>query len=1178
MRWIGFNRWQAMLMALIAFVAVGGARGQAQASAPQNAWQTVWKIGKFDQSSAEFHSGEAPSASATYIVGKSVPGKKWFAFQPGSANGSYGQQPHPAGIQFSLAAKPGGVYRMKIALLVEHPRISALDVAINGHTGRFYQHPKLNYNMGDISGAFFPEYSADTITFELPARFLFEGTNHIVLTAIDEAAPGDQPTADGTPAGDSGVVYDAIELQRQPAGRFEPGQISASIVPTIFYRNEDGQLREMVNVYVHYNQQPRRGTVELEIGGKTFTQALPTDRAFGEQKAQFAVPEFEGTQQGKVTVALNNDRRSFSRELKPGKKWTFFVVPNEHLDLGYTDYQAKVAEVHARVLDEAMELIKKHPDFRYSVDGYWEIQQFLDGRTAAEKKELVQMIADRKIFIPAQFASLLTGFPTAETLIRSLYPSYRFSQQHHTPFDYASITDVPSYTWSYASILAAAGLKYFVAASDNYRGPILLLGHLNENSPFWWQGPDGSKILMWYSRHYHQVLTLFGMPPQVAAGHDALPVFLQMYEHPGYKSDAVLLYGTQPENQDLYPQQAALVADWNKIYTYPKLEYSGFEKAMSYITQQFGDSIPTLSGDGGPYWEDGIASDAYYAAIERENESRAPSAEKLSTISSLVDSRIAPDQDKLRRMWRNMVLMDEHTWTSAQSTTDPHSEESVEQLKVKDSRATRAQWLVDNILRRSMGSIADSISAPHGTLIVFNPLNWQRSALVEFDLPNGRELVDKTTGQSVSCELLSTGKNYHRVRFMAVDVPALGYKAYTLKETKSNPPEAPSTMATTLESPYYRVTLDPQTGAVRSIFDKQLNKELVNATSPYRFDQYVYVTGADHLPNRLVQYRTVSPLPQLAPHPAAGGRLVSVFKTPFGTEARMVSAAVNTPRIETTVLLFNHQKKIEFINRIHKKQVFTREGVYFAFPFALPDPQFHYEIQNGDVDPAKDMLPGAGLEWFSVQHWVSVEQAGVSAAVLPLDASMVTLGDIARGTWPVKFGRRTGTIFSYVMNNYWDTNYRGGQGGDFTFRYVITSSAATHPTELSRLGWEEMTPLEVDDIVPQDKALNAPRPLDGAESSFLSVSNPNVLLDTWKPAQDGDGTILRFLNLSGQPGEVKIASPLLDVKSAWLCNAMEADQQQISDISAHGFSFSIKPHQIVTVRIQGSPTIAPPTR
>lgn len=1176
MRSVWLKRWRAVVLVIIALMTIGGVRGQARSPAPQAAWQPLWRIGTFDQSSAEFHDGAPADPVAPYVVGKSVPDKDWFAFQPGSANGLFGHQPHPASIEFNLAEKPIGVYQIKIALLVEHPRISALDVSINGHKGRFYQHPKLNYNMGDISGAFFPEYSVDTITFEFPSHYLVEGLNKIILTATDEQTAGDEPEVGGTPAGDSGVVYDAIELDHQPRGRFDAREVSASIVPTIFYRNQNGQLQEMVSVDVRYSEQPRTGNIKLEIGGKTYSQALPPNREFGEQKAQFAVPEFTTDTQGKVTVEINGHRRGFSQDLTPGKKWTFFVVPNEHLDLGYTDYQAKVAEVHARVLDEAMDLIGKYPDFRYSVDGYWEIQQFLDGRTAGEKEKLEKMIAEHKIFIPAQYASVLTGFPTAETLIRSLYPSYQFAREHNTPFDYASITDVPSYTWSYASILAAAGLKYFVAASDNYRGPILLLGHLNERTPFWWQGPDGSKILMWYSRHYHQMLTLFGMPPQVAAGHDSLPVFLQMYEHPGYKSDAVLLYGTQPENQDLFPQQAALVGEWNKVYAFPKLEYSGFEKAMTYITRQFGDAIPTISGDGGPYWEDGIASDAYYAAIERENESRAPSAEKLSTISSLVNPRIATDQDKLRRMWRNMVLMDEHTWTSYQSISNPHSEESVEQLKVKDSRATRAQSLVDNVLWRSMGSIADSISAPPGTLIVFNPLNWQRSGLVEFDLPNGHELVDKTANQIVPYEVLSTGKDYHRVRFMATDVPAVGYKDYELKKTKSNPTKPRPTMVTTIESPYYRVELDRQTGAVRSVFDKQLNKELVDLSSPYRFDEYVYVTGADHLPNRLVQYRTVSPLPHLTPHTATDGQLLSVFKTPFGTEARMLSSAINTPRIETTVLLFNDQKKIEFFNHIQKKEVYSKEGVYFAFPFAMSNPEFHYEIQNGDVNPAKDMLPGAGLEWFSVQHWVSAEQESVSASVLPLDASIVTLGDIARGSWPTEFGNRKGTIFSYVMNNYWDTNYRGGQGGDFTFRYVVTSGVGTNSTALSQLGWEEMTPLEINNVVPQDKAINTPRPLSGAEGSFLNISNHNVLLDTWKQAQDGDGAIMRFLNMSGQTGEVTVEAPLLEINSAWLCNAMEVNQKQIPDASAHGFSFKIMPHQIVTVRVKVSTTFSPP--
>ena len=251
------------------------------------------------------------------------------------------------------------------------------------------------------------------------------------------------------------------------------------------------------------------------------------------------------------------------------------------------------------------------------------------------------------------------------------------------------------------------------------------------------------------------------------------------------------------------------------------------------------------------------------------------------------------------------------------------------------------------------------------------------------------------------------------------------------------------------------MTLDPATGAVRSIYDKQLQRELVDEKSPYRFGQYLYVTGGDKAPNTLLQYSHAYPKADLDVHGAQNGHLVSVTRTPYGLIARLESSDTNTPEISTEIRLFDHQKKIEFVEDLTKKEVDTKEGVYFAFPFAMDHPQFQYEIQNGVVDPSKDMYPGAGHEWFSVQHWVSAQQDGLSATVMPLDAALVTLGDINRGQWPTQFGTRTGTIFSYVMNNYWDTNYRAGQGGHFRFRYVITSASATDDAQLSRLGWEE---------------------------------------------------------------------------------------------------------------------------
>ena len=369
-----------------------------------------------------------------------------------------------------------------------------------------------------------------------------------------------------------------------------------------------------------------------------------------------------------------------------------------------------------------------------------------------------------------------------------------------------------------------------------------------------------------------------------------------------------------------------------------------------------------------------------------------------------------------------------------------------------------------------------------------------------------------------------------------------------------------------LESRYYKVTLDASSGAVKSIFDKELNKELVDENSPYRFDQYIYVTGADRVPNRLIRFPNAAPLPKLQAHGASGGRTLNVTRMPFGTVARTSSTGINTPRILTEIVVFDQQKKIQFTNRVTKTKVYTREGVYFAFPFAMDHPQFSYEIQNGVVNPAQDQLPGAGKEWFSVQHWVAVSQDGVTAAIVPVDVPLVALGDYVRGKFAADFGARPGTVFSFPMNNYWEDNYVAGQGGDFTFRYVLTSGATLALDELSRFGWEETTPLELNQIVRNDKE-NPPQSAGQGTQSFIQVDPANVLFMTWKMAEDGKGCVLRFLETAGRAETVTVRISSLSIESAWMCNALEQDPQPLP-ASAHEVTFSIKPFQIATVRIR----------
>ena len=191
----------------------------------------------------------------------------------------------------------------------------------------------------------------------------------------------------------------------------------------------------------------------------------------------------------------------------------------------------------------------------------------------------------------------------------------------------------------------------------------------------------------------------------------------------------------------------------------------------------FGDSIPVVRGDGGPYWEYGIVSTARSAAIDRESEQRALAAEEFSTVSGLVDPGARPEPEVLKRLWNNMVLYDEHTWGADRSVSDPKSQETIDQLAVKEAFATDAKRDVDYVLRRGLADLANSIYDPKGTLLVFNPLSWQRSSLVEMDLDKGRELVDLATNRTVPYEVLSTGESYRHIRFLAQDVPSVGYKA-----------------------------------------------------------------------------------------------------------------------------------------------------------------------------------------------------------------------------------------------------------------------------------------------------------------------------------------------------------------------------------------------------------------
>jgi alpha-mannosidase len=1152
---------EKLTVGIALFASLGWAMvGATQETESKN--KLVWQIGEFDQTSREFGHAfdlESEKLKPVFTVGVSKTAD-WPAWQTTSVTGTSGKHPVAYTIVFTLQKAPAKAYRLSVAALLVNPSVPDLLVNVNGHTGRYFFNRRISYYAGD-DRVDSPIYSGDTIEINFAGKFLRMGENRLVLTAVED---------EENPETRASLIYDALKLTETAQRQSEP---VATVRPTVFYKEKDGKSYELVDVTVSSGEGLKAGRVELAVGGQRLAAQLHGGNAFGQERVEFEMAEISGPATAKVAIHANGKTFRSTAVIAPERKWTIYFVPHAHLDIGYTDYQAKVAELQSRNIDKLLDFLPKNPEMRFSLDGSWVVQNYFATRKEEARKKFLGYVREGKIGVPAQYANLMTGYPSLEELIRSLAYSHKLHREQGVPFDYANLTDVPSITWSYPSVLKAAGIKYLAEATNVDRGPSVLIGRWNEKSPFWRAGPDGGRVLMANTRQYSQLWFVCELPPQVGACRQGIPAYFQQFASPDYKPDAVLMFGSQLENTDARLSEPEFVNTWNATFSYPKFILSTFPDYFRYIEGKYGSQLATVNGDGGPYWEDGEGTDAATTAMDRSSQSRAIAAEELSTVSRYVNPSLGVPKAQLERIWGNLLLFAEHTWTSWDSVSRPDSEEALGQLATKDEYAVESQHAVDGLAKSSLSQLANQIHMPSSSLIVFNSLSWPRSEIVEMDL-NANTILTEYGGKApVPFEVLREGAGYRHVRFMARDIPAVGYKCYWLVvQQDGNAVKAKQEVTTaasdTIENAYYRVQVETSTGAVKSIFDKQLNCELVDAASPYRFNQYLYVEGGGKPPTQIVYMRKSLPLAELKITPSWDGQIIGLRKVPFGQVLTVQAKGVNTPLLRTEILLYDDEKKIEFVNHITKKPVREKEAVYFAFPVASPKPSFQYEIQNGWVDPSKDMMKGAGLEWFSVAHWVKVSGADFEVAIVPVDAPLVTFGDINRGVWPEEFTPKSSTVFSYVFNNYWHTNFRAAQGGDTTFRYVMTTGPRLAPADLSRLGRAAMTPLETDEIIDQDKVGNPERPLEPKSTSFLEVDSPAVVVENWKAAEDGNGTVVRLLEIAGTESRTRLRFPMLKVQRAWLCTAMEEELHELS-VEGAAVEVTLKPHEIATVRIVG---------
>ena len=179
-----------------------------------------------------------------------------------------------------------------------------------------------------------------------------------------------------------------------------------------------------------------------------------------------------------------------------------------------------------------------------------------------------------------------------------------------------------------------------------------------------------------------------------------------------------------------------------------------------------------------------------------------------------------------------------------------------------------------------------------------------------------------------------------------------------------------------------------------------------------------------------------------------------------------------------------------------------------------------------------------------MQRWVDISNDRFGVTWCPVDAPLVEIGGITANlvgsqTDPRAWIQHLGpsqTIYSWVMNNHWHTNYRAEQDGPTVFRYALRAHHVFAPEEAARFGVSCSQPLIVR-RAPPSKA-GGPR---------LKLSTDQVLVTVLKPCDDGQGWIVRLFGASGATHEVKLNWGEPRPRKIWLSDLSESRKRESGD-------------------------------
>lgn len=789
-------------------------------------------------------------------------------------------------------------------------------------------------------------------------------------------------------------------------------------------------------------------------------------------------------------------------------------IGHTHIDVAWWWTVAQTKEKVGRSFATVLKLMEEYPNYKF-MSSQPQLYAFLKERYPELYEKIKERVQEKRwepeggMWVEAD-CNLTSG----ESLVRQFMHGKKFfKEEFGVDNRILWLPDVFGYSGALPQIMKKCGIDYFMTTK-------LAWNQFNKipYDTLMWKGIDGTKVLT-------HLITTLGVKQSIK---DYFTTYNGML-HPDSIMGGWMRYQNKDINNDILVSYG--YGDGGGGPTREMLETSiRMEKGVKgipMVRQEFArtyfDELEERVGNHKrlPVWEGEFYFEYHRGTLtsmarnKRSNRKAELGLMDLELLSVLAQNQIDYPVEELDAMWKKVLINQFHDILPGSSIHEVYEVSKQEYAQLEEK------------LTQMRDARINTLAGSGDAITVFNTTGKQRDDIVYLRDCDAKALEDGD-GNCYPVQKTEDGA----VAFVR-NIPSKGYRA--LKKVQDVSEKTPFELVNKyeLKTPFYHIKLDEQ-GMITGIYDREADREIIQAGERANLlrmyeDKPMYYDNWDIDIFYAEKFWDVDSVEHME-----------------WTEMGPVRAVLEVTRkasnstIWQKIIFYADSRRIEFQTHVDWKEHQTLLKVHF--PVAVHTDEATFDVQFGNLTRKTHQNTSWDVARFEScgQKWIDVSEGHYGVSLLN----------------DCKYGhsvKESNMALTLIKSGIEPNPVSDQEEHDFTY--------AIYP---HMQGWRDAK------TVAEAYKLNQPllTVSGGAQSTFVSlasVDKENVILETIKRSEDGEGTILRMYESENAYTKANVMANIPFTK-AYICNLIEEVEQEIL-VNGNQVAVELKPYEVITVKL-----------